>query len=264
RLRLVARPRVVAVLVDAETLILVQEFAPQQPARILPDAPQPLFRGLIRRPALELFAADRLAFAFRLLGCRLVGLGLRVRLAVVGRLAVGARDLLLAAVALLAVVARLALGGRRLRAVPSLLRLPVAGIAVLGLLRRLAGLALALPFLLLLSCGLLLFRRRRILREQLLEQVAVEARVLVLRIELERAIVRLDRSLDLSGARKRRAAVVVRVRSIEPGKRRRARCVIAGAVVRGRAPLRILEQARRPLGPLVGHRLHAALIGTAP
>src|SRR5690606_24550807 len=53
RLRLVAGPYVVAVLIHAEALILVKELPPQQPARILWNAPQPLLGGLLRGPLLR-------------------------------------------------------------------------------------------------------------------------------------------------------------------------------------------------------------------
>src|SRR5690606_42051614 len=51
--------QVVALLVDAEALILIQEVAPQQPARILPNPAQPLLGRLIRRPTLELLGIHR-------------------------------------------------------------------------------------------------------------------------------------------------------------------------------------------------------------
>ena len=48
-----------AVLIDAETLILILELAAQQAARILRDPPQPLLRGLLRRPLARRPAAPR-------------------------------------------------------------------------------------------------------------------------------------------------------------------------------------------------------------
>src|SRR5690606_14939747 len=157
--------------------------------------------------------------------------------------------------------------GRRLRfeSFARLLRLVAAGVAAVGLLRRVAGLALILPALLLLAGRrLLLRRRRRILRKVLFQKVAVEARVVVLRVELERAVVRGDRALDLARARERVAAVVVRLRGVDAGKGTCARRVIAGAVLRGRTPFRILEEPRGLLRTLRGEGLHAALVWATP
>src|SRR5690606_37419971 len=174
-----------------------------------------------------------------------------------------ARELRLRAFTLLAAVAGLA--GRRLRfeSFARLLRLVAAGVAAVGLLRRVAGLALILPALLLLA-GRRLLLRRRILREVLFEKVAVEARVVVLRVELERAVVRGDRALDHARARERVAAVVVRLRGVDAGKGTCARRVIAGAVLRGRTPFRILEEPRGLLRTLRGEGLHAALVWATP
>src|SRR5690606_26286859 len=156
--------------------------------------------------------SGRLAFRIGLLGFRLLGLRFGVELSLIGLGArIRVRELLLA-VALLAVAARLAFGRLRLAA---LLRLPLlvaGGFAAVRLLRRLARVAVALlrVLLLLVVAGLLLLRRRgRILLEQLLEQIAVVACVLVIRIELERTVVGRDRAFDIAGPSERRAAVVV-------------------------------------------------------
>src|SRR5690606_31640911 len=132
---------------------------------------QPLLGRLIRGPALEIFTRGGLAVRVGLVGLRIVGLRIRVGLAVVRCLArLVARELRLRAFTLLAAVAGLA--GRRLRfeSFARLLRLVAAGVAAVGLLRRVAGLALILPALLLLA-GRRLLLRRRILREVLFQKV---------------------------------------------------------------------------------------------
>src|SRR5690606_34391054 len=220
--------KVVTLLVDAEALVLVQELAPQQPARILPNPPQPLLGRLIRRPALELVRGDGRSLR-RVRGLRLggrVGLaGLRPAVSVlavalrrrrvgealvavagrVGRRAVGVSSLPLSGLAGLALAARAGLG---LRAVARL-----AGIG-----RAVLSVGLVAP-LVLLAVRLLPRRRlgrRLLLLEQFLEQGAIVASVVVVGIELERAIVRVDRGFDLAGPRERVPSVVMRGRGIEP------------------------------------------------
>src|SRR5262245_26248838 len=59
-----------AVLVHAQTLILIEELAAQEPARILRNAAQPLLGGLLRRPVLHVLRRIR---RLRLLVGRVLG-----------------------------------------------------------------------------------------------------------------------------------------------------------------------------------------------
>src|SRR5690606_6644238 len=87
-----------------------------------------------------------------------------------------------------------------------------------------------------------------ILLVELAQQLEVETRILVLGIELERALERADRGLDLPCLRERGAAVVVRIGRVEPVERCRALGKALGAKLRGAAPFGIDEQLRGALG----------------
>src|SRR5690606_6603558 len=249
----------------AVALILVQELAAQQTARVLRDTAQPLVGRLIGRPLLEIVGGGELL--------RLVPLGLvlaalafvflRVLLVVAGELLVAA----IAVVRLLSVLRRSARIGR-------LLALLAALVIRLRLIRRLLGRAralrvaleivLALLLVLLAVLLRLLLLLLRVVLEELLEQVAVVPRVGMLGIELERPVVGRDGLLELAGLRKRIAAVVVGRNRVETGQARGALLELARAVERRRAPLVVLEQPRG-FGRALGlERLVAALIGAQP
>src|SRR5690606_10919756 len=107
------------------------------------------------------------------------------------------------------------------------------------ILRRLLSRSLLLSGRLLLMLPLLL--------QQLLDRVAIVASVVKIGIELESAVICRNRRTELPGARERVAAVVMRRRGVEPGKRCRARLIVAGAILRRGPPFGILEQLGGPL-----------------
>src|SRR5690606_34007351 len=173
-------PQRVAVLVHSLALVLVPELAPQQAARIVRNAAQPLLhrlgafllaarrrerRGILHLPGLALGLA-RLGFARG----PLERLAQRLEVVRVRRLAVARR----AGRVFLPVAFAAA---RLLRLLPG--RLAAAVVRALALF---PGVRLAA----LLARALLLF-------EQPLDEVAVVGRVLVIRVELERALPRGDR-----------------------------------------------------------------------
>ena len=185
---LIARPDVVAVLIDTEPLVLVEKLAPEQPAGILRDSPQPLIGRLIGRPLLDVLGRERgllliLLLRFRALRILLV-LSVALVLVLIGLLAVRFGVVLLLALVLLV------LGVALLLAVLPLLLLGFGIVALL--LVAAVGILLSLRLLVLILLLTLL-----LLLEQLLDEIPVIGRVLVAGIELERTVVGLDRGLEL-------------------------------------------------------------------
>ena len=180
----------------------------------------------------------------------LLGVLLALRVALVrllGLLRCAVRSLTVAALAFLALLALLLVAGSLPPAARRSDSLPV-GVA-LGLL----ALALILRLLLL-----------RVVLQELLDEIAVVARVLVLGLERQRLVVRRDRGRKLAGLRERVAAVVVRSRRVDARERRGALLELARAILRGAAPLRVLEQLRGARRLLGLQRLEAALVGPLP
>ena len=185
RLSRLARPHRIALLVHAETLILVQELAPQQTARILRNSPQPLLRGLLGRPLLYVLGTR----CGLVLPCVALALGLLLVREPFLALALGAiGGLILRALAL-----RIALAVDCSLCVPSSPCCCSVGVRLLaGAFRAsrrpavAAACRFATPRVFVLTFALVLLSGTP-------EQIAVVARVRMSRIELERTIVFRDR-----------------------------------------------------------------------